>query len=72
MRTEDVLKHFVTQEAVALALDIKQPSVALWGEYPPDKRQLQVERITAGALKAEAGCMERVLGMPQVSKKQPA
>lgn len=63
MRTAEVLVHFKTQAAIASALGIKQPSVATWGEFPPDKRQLQLERITKGALKAEAGCKERVLGL---------
>lgn len=63
MRTADVLEHFKTQKAVARALGISQPSVALWGEYPPPARQLQIQKITRGRLKAEPGCMERLLGM---------
>lgn len=63
MRTAAVLDHFKTQQAVAEALGIKQPSVALWGEYPPPKRQLQLQRITAGRLRAEPGILERVLGL---------
>lgn len=34
-------------------LGIKQPSVAAWGEYPPGVRQLQLESMTGGVLKAE-------------------
>lgn len=64
MRTADVLTYFHTQKAIAEALDIKQPSVAAWGEYPPDVRQLQLERLTDGALKAEPECQARVLGLP--------
>jgi DNA-binding transcriptional regulator YdaS (Cro superfamily) len=63
MRTADVLAHFKTQQAIAKALGMKQPSVSSWGEYPPDKRQLQIERITDGALKAEPECKARVLGL---------
>lgn len=63
MRTADVLEHFKTQKAVAQALGIKQPSVALWGEYPPDARQLQIQKVTRGKLKAEPGCMQRLLGL---------
>ena len=65
MRTAAVLQHFKTQKAVADALRIKQPSVALWGEFPPDLRQLQLQRITKGKLKAEPGCRERVLGLAE-------
>jgi len=56
MKTETVIEKFGSQQAVAAALGIKQPSVAVWGEYPPDLRQLQIEVITLGALKAEAYC----------------
>lgn len=63
MRTTDVLEHFKTQKAVARALGIRQPSVALWGEFPPPARQLQIQKLTRGRLKAEPGCMERLLGM---------
>lgn len=63
MRTADVLAHFKTQQAIAEALGIKQPSVADWKEFPPDRRQFQLERITNGALKAEPECMARALGL---------
>lgn len=45
--------------ALARALDMDQSSVYSWGEYPPGGRQLQLERITGGRLKAEPGCMQR-------------
>lgn len=57
MRTADVLAHFTTQKAIAKALGIRQPSVAAWGEYPPGGRQLQLEKLTKGKLKAEPDCM---------------
>lgn len=63
MRTSDVLAHYKTQKAIAEALGIKQPSVAEWGDYPPDQRQLQLERLVP-ELKAEPECMARVLGLP--------
>lgn len=64
MRTADAIKFFKSQTRLARALGIEQPSVAAWGEYPPDARQLQIERVTNGDLKAEPGCMERMLGLP--------
>lgn len=42
-----------TQAALAAALGIKQPSVAKWGEYPPEGRQYQIELLSGGRLKAE-------------------
>jgi transcriptional repressor of cell division inhibition gene dicB len=63
MKTADVVRHYGTQTAAAAALGIDQSSVSGWGEFPPDKRQLQIERLTDGALKAEPGCYERALGL---------
>ena len=71
MRTEDVIKHFSTQLKTAAVLGINQSSVAEWGEFPPDPRQLQIEKITKGVLKAEPGCLDRILGMDKLNK-QPA
>jgi DNA-binding transcriptional regulator YdaS (Cro superfamily) len=62
MRKAEAVKYFKSQSALARALGIEQPSVAAWGEYPPDLRQLQIERITDGKLKAEPECEARVLG----------
>jgi hypothetical protein len=50
--------------ALARALDMDQSTYYSWGEYPPGGRQLQLERITGGKLKAEPGCM-------RAPKKQP-
>lgn len=56
MRTSDVVTHYGSQAAVAEALGIKQPSVAMWGESPPPLRQLQLESLTGGKLKAGPEC----------------
>jgi hypothetical protein len=64
MRKAEAIKYFKSQTGLARALGIEQPSVAAWGEYPPDARQLQIEKVTNGVLKAEPGCMERMLGLP--------
>lgn len=53
MRTKDVISHFGSQAAVARALGIAQPSVANWPETPPPLRQLQIERLTGGKLRAD-------------------
>jgi hypothetical protein len=44
---------------LARALGMDQSSIYSWKEYQPGGRQLQLERITGGKLKAEPGCMER-------------
>lgn len=58
MRTDQVIEHFGSQAAVARALGIRQPSVCEWGETPPPLRQLQIERITAGALRADPAILD--------------
>lgn len=56
MKTSDLLNHFGSQRKVAAALGLSQPTVARWGEYPPELRQLQAEALTKGELKAEPAC----------------
>jgi hypothetical protein len=57
MTTEEAIKHYGTQTLLAEALGIKQGSVSGWGEYPPKFRQLQLQQITRGKLKAEPGLL---------------
>lgn len=58
MTKDQAIKHFGTQAKLAEALGMSQGSVSLWGEYPPAVRQLQLEALTAGELKAEADCLQ--------------
>ena len=64
MKLEAIAHYGNNVSALARALDIDQSSIYSWGEYPPDARQLQLERITGGKLKAEPECEARVLGLP--------
>ena len=57
MTTEEAVKHYGTQTKLADALGIKQGSVSGWGEFPPPLRQLQLQQITRGKLKAEPGLL---------------
>ena len=68
MKTSDVKQHFGSQYAIAKALGIKQPSVANWGDYPPELRQLQIEAVTGGKLKAEPDCDKFRVSAPKRSK----
>lgn len=56
MKTSDVIEFYGSQRKVAEALGLRQPSVANWEEFPPALRQLQLEALTAGALRAEPDC----------------
>jgi len=54
MTPHDVIFHYGTQAAAAEALGLKQPSVSDWvrAGYVPWLRQLDIERMTGGALRA--------------------
>lgn len=57
MTTDDAIRWAGgTQTALADALGISQPSVANWGERPPAFRQLQIELLSNGELKADPEC----------------
>lgn len=54
MTKSAALAFFKTQQKLADALGITQPSVCEWGEYPPPLQQIFIERLTNGKLKAES------------------
>lgn len=62
MRTRAAIKYFKGHAPLAKALGLTVPAIYQWKTFPPDVRQLQIERITQGKLKAEEGCEDRVLG----------
>jgi len=53
MTYEEVLAHFGTQERIAAALGLKQPTISCWKGIVPDHYQYQLEIITAGALRID-------------------
>ena len=54
MTTEEAIKWAGgTQAKLAAKLGMTQPSVCAWKEYPPAIRQLQIQRLSRGRLKAE-------------------
>lgn len=56
MTKTDLIQHFGSVSAVAAALNIKQPSVSAWAEELPVLRQLEIEAMTAGLLRAGPEC----------------
>jgi hypothetical protein len=57
MKTEDARKHYANNVSeLARALGMDQSTFYSWGEFPPPLRQLQLEAVTGGALKAEPEC----------------
>lgn len=68
MTTEEAIQWAGgTQVLLAEKLQINQPSVSAWGKYPPDIRQIQIERLSNGALKAEPSAY-----LPKKAKPVPA
>lgn len=63
MRTQDAIHYAKNAKSLAELIGVTASAISQWGEYPPDARQLQIERVTVGALKAEPGCLDRVLGL---------
>lgn len=56
MTKEDAIKRWGTQTALGIALKVDQSTISGWGTHPPAWRQLQIEALTAGELKAEPDC----------------
>ncbi len=54
MRTYDAVRFFGGPTALARALGIEPPSIYSWGKTVPPLRQLQLELLTRGKLKADA------------------
>ena len=55
MTPKQAIAHYGTQAALAAALKIKQPSIAEWvaNKAIPELRQIQIEKLTKGKLKAK-------------------
>lgn len=64
MNKSDAIKFFGTQVKLASALGMTQHAISGWGEYPPPLRQLQIEKVTNKALKAE----ESILHVSSIGK----
>lgn len=53
MTKADALEYFGSRKRLAQALDVWPHAISRWGEYPPELRQYQIERLTGGELQAE-------------------
>lgn len=67
MKTQQAIEYAGSAVKLANMLDMDPTtgSISQWKEFPPDNRQLQIERVTLGALKAEPGCLDRLLGFKE-------
>lgn len=56
MKKADVISFFGGVSATARALGLAQPSVTVWRDPLPVLRQLMIERVTKGKLRAGPEC----------------
>ena len=56
MKKQQVLDYFGGGTAVARALGIAPPSVTNWSDPMPELRQLEIEQLTEGKLRAGPEC----------------
>lgn len=54
MTKQEAVNHFGSASRVAEALNLTRAAVSQWPELVPELRQLQLERITGGKLRAES------------------
>lgn len=60
MNYPDLIEHFGSQGAVARAIGLSQPSVWEWQKNGvPEDRQLEFQKLTGGALKADPAVIEK-------------
>lgn len=57
MTTQEVIDYYGDQGSAANALGIYSSAISQWGDEPPALRQLQLERMTKGALIASKDCL---------------
>lgn len=58
MDMQSVIQHFGSKSKTARALGLAPASVTLWGDRVPSLRQLQIERLTGGKLKADPAILQ--------------
>lgn len=66
MNTADAIKYAGSAIALSRILGVTSGAISQWGDVVPDAKQLLLERITIGALRADPGCLDRVIGLHKV------
>lgn len=62
MTTKEVIQYYGSVSEVARALGVTRQAVYLWGPRPPVKRQLELSKLTRGALVADQPKLRRRRG----------
>ena len=60
MKKQDAIEYFGTQQALADAIGVSSAAIAQWGDTVPPLRQLQLQQLTLGKLKASENVFGRV------------
>lgn len=61
MKTQQAIKHAGNAKALADLLGITPSAISQWGDEVPPGRQIQLEQLSDGKLKADADCMEKLI-----------
>ncbi len=59
MTKTEAIEHFGNASAVAKALGLSRAAISGWGDEVPLLRQMQIERLTKGKLKADDPLTEK-------------
>jgi DNA-binding transcriptional regulator YdaS (Cro superfamily) len=59
VRTEDAVKHFGSQAALARTLRITRSAVSQWGDRVPERQALRLQALTLGQLVADDPVLHR-------------
>lgn len=52
MKTQEAIRFYGSGAALAAALGITPGAISMWGEEPPRIRQIDIENLSGGKLKA--------------------
>jgi hypothetical protein len=59
MKTQDALNHFGGNTELTALLSLSTGAISQWGEFPPPLRQLQIETLSGGVLKADKAILPK-------------
>lgn len=60
MKKHDAIRHYGSQQKLADALGISQPSVANWGEFVPLQHARRLAEMTQGALRFDPKLYQQI------------
>lgn len=70
MKTKAAIRYFGSRPALAKALGIQAPPIYKWGPDVPALRQLQIEMLTGGKLKADPELHLKAVPKPKVRRRK--